>query len=66
MSPVAVEALGLSAPESKAAVPAKGNALVIGSLTTAQDGSYQKLVENLEGGRVVERQMVDRIVDQGM
>lgn len=65
MAPVAVDMSYSPSPETHAAIPVKGNALIIGSLTTAQDGSYQALVGKLEAGRTVERQLVDRIVDQG-
>ncbi|KAG7097248.1 electron carrier [Marasmius oreades] len=41
----------------------KGRALVIGSLSTAQDGKYQSMINELEGSRTVERQMLDRLVD---
>jgi hypothetical protein len=43
----------------------KGPALVIGSLSTAQDGKYQRIVSELEATRQVERQMLDRLLDQG-
>jgi len=39
------------------------SALVIGSLTTAQDGKYQSLITSLEETSEVERQMVDRLLD---
>ena len=48
-----------------AAVPVKGPALAIGSLTTAQDGKYQSLITHLEETRKVERHMLDRLLDQG-
>ncbi|KAF7331856.1 Fe-S cluster assembly protein DRE2 [Mycena kentingensis (nom. inval.)] len=41
----------------------KGAALAIGSLTTAQNGKYQSLIEDLEATRKVDRQMLDRLVD---
>jgi hypothetical protein len=50
---------------STASVPEKGPALVIGSLSTAQDGKYQRVVSELEATRQVERQMLDRLLDQG-
>ena len=53
------------AAESVAAVPAKGPALAIGSLVTAGDGKYQSLIESLEKNRLVERQILDRLVDGG-
>jgi hypothetical protein len=43
----------------------KGPALVIGSLSTAQDGKYQRVVSELEASRQVERQMLDRLLDRG-
>jgi hypothetical protein len=43
----------------------KGPALVIGSLSTAQDGKYQRVVSELEATRQVERQMLDRLLDRG-
>ncbi|KAF9475932.1 Fe-S cluster assembly protein DRE2 [Pholiota conissans] len=42
----------------------KGPALVIGSLSTAGDGKYQALVSELEPTRSVEKQLLDRIVDE--
>ncbi|KAJ7638570.1 cytokine-induced anti-apoptosis inhibitor 1, Fe-S biogenesis-domain-containing protein [Roridomyces roridus] len=51
-------------PPTVAAVPAKGPALAIGSLSTAQDGKYQSLVSDLESSRKVDKQMLDRLVDQ--
>src|SRR5882757_8710545 len=50
---------------SKSTVPEKGPALVIGSLSTAQDGKYQRVVSELEATRQVERQMLDRLLDRG-
>lgn len=44
----------------------KGPALVIGSLSTAEDGKYQTLVSELEPTRSVEKQLLDRIVDEGV
>lgn len=37
--------------------------LAVGSLTTARDGQYQSLLSSLKGE--VERQMLDRIIDDG-
>ncbi|KAJ7283521.1 Fe-S cluster assembly protein DRE2 [Mycena rebaudengoi] len=51
------------APPVAAAVPLKGAALAIGSLTTAQDGQYQTLISELEQTRKVDKQMLDRLVD---
>lgn len=48
-----------------AAVPVKGPALAIGTLSTAQDGKYQSLVSDLEATRHVDKQMLDRLVDNG-
>jgi hypothetical protein len=50
---------------SKSTVSEKGPALVIGSLSTAQDGKYQRIVSELEATRQVERQMLDRLLDRG-
>jgi len=58
MAPVAVY------PPSVISVQAKGPALVIGSLSTAQDGKYQRIVSELEATRQVERQMLDRLLDR--
>ena len=38
--------------------------LAIGSLTAARDGQYQSMLSSLNGE--VERQMLDRILDDGM
>lgn len=51
--------------EGVSTIPAKGSALAIGSLTTAQDGKYQSLISDLSENRQVERQMLDRLVDGG-
>ncbi|KAI0033346.1 cytokine-induced anti-apoptosis inhibitor 1, Fe-S biogenesis-domain-containing protein [Vararia minispora EC-137] len=65
MAPVAVYDAPLVSPDSlkHSSVHAKGPALAIGSLSTAQDGQYQKLVSDLEASRDVERQMLDRLLD---
>jgi hypothetical protein len=60
MSPTAVETVPGVTP---AAVPSKGLSLVIGSLSTAQDGKYQTIISDLESSRTVERQLLDRLVD---
>ena len=39
--------------------------MVIGSLSTAEDGKYQHLVSELEATRQVERQLLDRLLDRG-
>ncbi|TFK43228.1 Fe-S cluster assembly protein DRE2 [Crucibulum laeve] len=64
MSPTAVYETANSAPIVVAPVPAKGIALAIGSLSTAQDGKYQSLVSGLEATRQVEKQLLDRLVDE--
>ncbi|KAH9977880.1 cytokine-induced anti-apoptosis inhibitor 1, Fe-S biogenesis-domain-containing protein [Lactifluus volemus] len=61
MAPVAVYP---ASDGSTASVQVKGPALVIGSLSTAEDGKYQRLVSELEATRPVERQMLDRLLDQ--
>lgn len=53
-----------SAPSDVSNVPPKNPALVIGSLSTAQSGRYQSVLESLNH-RDVERQLVDRITDGG-
>lgn len=45
------------------AAAVKGPALAIGTLSTAQDGKYQSLVSDLETTRRVDRQLLDRLVD---
>lgn len=41
--------------------------LVVGSLSSAQDGSYQSLISDLVSrGRDVEKQLLDRITDNGV
>lgn len=62
MSPIAV--LSTHAPSPKTSTTTtKGPALVIGSLSTAQDGSYQALITDLEATRRVDKQLLDRLVD---
>jgi hypothetical protein len=59
-------------PSASSAIPvppvqsatAPGQVLVIGSLSTAQDGKYQAVLSSLEG-TPVERQMLDRLLDGG-
>jgi hypothetical protein len=46
--------------------PLKGSALVIGSLSTAEDGKYQSVITELESTRKVEKLLLDRIMDEGM
>lgn len=61
MSPTAVyESASITA------VPAKGTALVVGALSTAQAGTYQSLIQELEASRKVDKQMLDRLVDGGV
>jgi len=43
---------------------AKPPTLAIGSLSTAKDGRYQSLISELESTRQVEKQLLDRLVDQ--
>ncbi|KAJ7276125.1 cytokine-induced anti-apoptosis inhibitor 1, Fe-S biogenesis-domain-containing protein [Mycena haematopus] len=56
-------ALHNDAPPMATPTPSKGPALVIGSLSTAQDGKYQSLISDLESSRTVHKQILDRIVD---
>jgi hypothetical protein len=63
MAPVAINPP--SDDVSTVSAPAKGPALVIGSLSTARDGKYQRIVSELEATRQVERQMLDRLLDRG-
>ena len=44
----------------------KAPALVLGTPASAQEGTYQRLIEELEKSRVVEKMMVDRLVEGGM
>lgn len=71
MSPVAVELaqdLPTNSQPPKQSV-ASGPTLVIGSPSTAQDGTYPSMINELERDTVkvseVEKQMVDRILDGG-
>ncbi len=69
MAPVAIETSPSYTMTNGAATTSpssqKAPALVIGSLNTAQDGSYMNTISALESSRKVERQMVDRIMDGG-
>lgn len=65
MAPVATHPPSDDISKSTVSVPEKGPALVIGSLSTAQDGKYQRVVSELETTRQVERQMLDRLLDRG-
>jgi hypothetical protein len=72
MSPVAVQLTQdlptASNPQKQPVVGVSGPALVIGSPSTAQDGTYPGLISELgrDSASEVERQMVDRILDGGM
>ena len=73
MSPVAVQPIQdlptTSHQQKQPAVGASGPTLVIGSPSTAQDGTYPSLISELERDSAnvseVERQMLDRILDGG-
>ena len=67
MSPTAVYSSNETLPNlfQSQTSPSKGAALAIGSLSTAEDGKYQALVSELEPTRSVEKQLLDRIVDEG-
>lgn len=67
MSPTAVYAQSESISHVSLPQPvhSKGAALVIGSLSTAEDGKYQALISELEPTRQVDKQLLDRIVDEG-
>ena len=77
MSPVAVQlvqdlpmAPRSAQPQKQSDVDSTGPTLVIGSPSTAQDGTYPDLISELEkaftNASEVEKQMVDRILDGGM
>jgi len=68
MSPTAVytPSVDFSSSSAQSATHFKGAALVIGSLSTAQDGKYQALISELESTRTVDKQLLDRLVDEGM
>jgi hypothetical protein len=53
------------APQALSTMTAPGPVVVVGSLSTAQDGKYQALVSSLESFGQVERQMLDRLLDEG-
>ncbi|KAF9263659.1 DUF689-domain-containing protein [Marasmius fiardii PR-910] len=63
MSPTAVDPPMTSTLIDSRPISVKGPALAIGSLSTAQDGKYQSLINDLQGSRTVEREMLDRLVD---
>jgi anamorsin len=52
-------------PPNPSGSSAKGIALVVGTLSTAQDGKYQSLIKELEVNRKVDREMLDRLIDGG-
>jgi hypothetical protein len=63
MSPTAVDThSGLTVQPSS---QVKGAALAIGSLSTAEDGQYQALISELSQTKRVDKQLLDRIVDEG-
>ncbi|PPR03858.1 hypothetical protein CVT26_000856 [Gymnopilus dilepis] len=66
MSPTALYSQSESLPTVSLPAPvhSKGPALVIGSLSTAEDGKYQALISELEPSRQVDKQLLDRIVDE--
>jgi len=64
MSPTAIYSPPSERTNTVAAVPVKGPALAIGSPNTAEDGKYQSLIKHLEESRRVEKQMLDRLLDQ--
>ncbi len=64
MSPTAIHVSSQRTVENITSV-VKGPALVIGSLSAAQNGKYQKSISELESTRKVDRQLLDRIVDEG-
>lgn len=66
MSPTATSLSYVDSRVGTAVSATKGSSLVIGSLTTAQDGKYQALISQLETTRHVDKLLVDRLVDGGM
>ena len=52
-------------PDAHSAGTSEVLSLVVGSLTTAQDGVYQSLIRDLETSSTVERQLIDRLMDGG-
>lgn len=65
MSPSAVYSTPTD-PSKSPVASIKGPALVVGSLSTAQHGQYQALISELESSRKVDKQLLDRLVDQGI
>lgn len=64
MSPVATETI-TSTVVSAAPPSLKAPALVLGTPATAQDGSYQRTISELEQSRTVEKLMLDRLLEGG-
>lgn len=65
MAPTAISSLPQETP-SYFTKPTLNNILVVGSLNSAQDGSYQSLISELTTrGQNVEKQLLDRITDNG-
>lgn len=66
MSPsMAVATIVAADPIAVDAVAVKRRALVVGSLSTAGDGRYQALISDLESSWQVDKQLLDRLVDNG-
>ena len=65
MSPVSMTSASFVQTDAPSPI-LKAPALVIGSPASTQDGSYQKLISELEQTRSVEKLLVDRIVEGGM
>lgn len=67
MAPVATETIVRTVVSVPTPAPLllKAPALVLGSPATAQDGSYQKIITELEQTRSVEKLMLDRLLEGG-
>ena len=66
MAPVATETIITTVVSAVTPVsPLKGPALVLGTPATAQDGSYQRTISDLEQSRAVEKLMLDRLLEGG-
>lgn len=65
MSPSMAVATVAADPIAVDAVAVNRRALVVGSLSTAGDGRYQALISDLESSRQVDKQLLDRLVDNG-
>ena len=65
MSPSMAVATVAADPIAVDAVAVKRRALVVGSLSTAGDGRYQALISDLESSWQVDKQLLDRLVDNG-